>query len=176
MNETITFKNIDGDTVELEVSPELIRDLGQDLKTRLNALYREMAELAYIAQAVNDCGGLASSLTCSKPEIETWAKVYETWPGAHVITKTARHDARWYQAILDTGDPQKWYDEAMKQELGPTQIRKRAGVVKSPANGKMRVQFSLTEWKNGLIRGYAPLDTEPPSPLPEKAILEVQAE
>ena len=158
-----------------DITPDMVRNQIAEFKQEITDLYRGLLPWAALAEQYNDLGGAASSFVTNKAEMETWAAVWQKWENGEVLDDQAPLDPGWWKALLEAKDPTAALDTALAEQLSKREIRRR--FCKPRTNHRpQRVPFKLTEWKNGLVRGYAPLDTEPPSPLPEKAILEVQAE
>ena len=158
-----------------DITPDMVRDQIAEFKQEITDLYRGLLPWVALAADFGDLGGAASSFVTNKAEMATWAAVWQQWENGEVLEDEAPLDPGWWKALLETDDRDAALKTALAEQLSKREIRRRFG--KPRMNHRpQRVPFKLTEWKNGLVRGYAPLDTEPPSPLPEKAILEVQAE
>jgi len=157
----------------IDITADTVRDQIVELKKEITALYRELLPWAALAEQYNDLGGAASAFVTNKAAMETWAAVWEKWGnGKEVLDDQAPLDPGWWKALLEAKDPTTALDTALAEQLSKREIRRR--FCKPRTNHRpQRVPFKLTEWKNGLVRGYAPLDTEPPDPLPE-AILEIK--
>lgn len=160
---------------EIDLTPDLIRDRIVSYKQEITALYREMLPWVALASEYGDLGGAASSFVTNKAEMATWAAVWEKWENSNVLEDEAPLDPGWWKAVLEADDPTDALLAALELQLSKREIRRRFG--KPSTNHRpQRVPFNLTEWKDGLVRGYAPLDTEPPDPLPEKAVLEIKSQ
>jgi hypothetical protein len=105
-----------------------------ELKERATELYREVALLASVTEAIGSVSTGASLFVTSKREIETWAGVGQAW-GTDInaaIEPESRLDVKFWQAILDCPNPDEAREIAHHEQLGPTQIRRRFGVVRQP--------------------------------------------
>ena len=175
---TITFDDENGGTVTMELTADVIRQRGENWKERLTVLYRELAELAFLAQGLGDSGGLASCIPgMTTQEINTWAAVYEQWPGErteYAIEDLCPLNANWWKAILRSGNPERWREKAIAGELTAAAIREQSGQKRERQGPLYSAPAKFSEWSNGVMRFFVDLSAEPPDGLPEDVMLVVK--
>lgn len=162
-------------TAEIDITSDMIRDRIVEYKQEITALYREMLPWIALAGEMNDLGGAASSFVTNKAEMDTWSKVWQQWENGDVLEDESPLDPGWWKTVLEAHDPDLALNEALSQQLSKREIRRRFCPPRKQSS-RLRIPVKLTEWRNGLIRGQAPLDTQPPE-LPKDglvAVLEVK--
>ena len=148
-------------SLQVDVNPDMVRDQIASYKQEITAMYREMLPWVALSAEMGDLGGAASSFVTNKAEMATWAAVWQQWENDEVMEDEAPLDPGWWRSILEAKDPDEALFAAMDEQLSKREIRRRFGKA-AIQRKRLRIPIKLTEWRNGLIRGQAPLDTQPP--------------
>lgn len=147
--------------------------IAADIKAQLSALYRELAELAFVAAEEDDAGAVASHLVTSTQEVNLWAWVYEEL-GPDAIEDTAPLDARWWRAIKSAKDPWFAHQVALNEELKTADIKARFGSKRQKRKPPLyRGSATVERWQDGRAVLNVDLGADPVPP-GKKCRLEVK--